>query len=82
MAKIITLGKEPLLESFGYNFRYKAVKLSQIDVKTLKFAIVVLDKAADLEAQILGHDDASRPDLGDNQYRIAELELRAVLEEE
>jgi len=73
MPRLVVKGKDPLLESAGYNFRFKVVKFSQRDEALLKSAIELLDKAAKLWAKVSN-------DGGDNPYRQAALEVREALD--
>jgi len=79
MARIVVEGKDKLLMALAPEFGnvLKVVKLSKSDKDTLRQAIAILEKAAELwyEANDLDEDSIT-----DNPYAVAEVETRTALE--
>jgi len=77
MARLIVVGRDKLLKTFGFK-TIAQVKFSKNDVKVIKEAIDIMEKAALLWYKAEGLDEDS---IVDNPFAVAEIELNNALGE-
>lgn len=78
MARIVIEGRDKLLMALtGEHGGWQVVKLSEADKKTLRQAVVVLEKAAELWYRANELDE----DFCDNPYALAEIEIQCALDD-